>query len=107
MACNRDRNCRNIANNYRHAKEELQRGFSTLKNSVSDISEELSELVVPNDYLGGKITEKLSKINLDFQDDINSIQSVESAVIAFASNKQNEHQRHYVDWLDKQTDSLE
>ena len=61
MSCNRDDNCLNIARNYINAGNNIKTSFTKIKGGINDIDEELDTLIIPEDYLGKKITEKIKK----------------------------------------------
>ncbi len=99
MNCNKDERCLYIAKEYAKAESELEENFKLLKNEMTDINDKIVELKVPDDYLGSKVINELSKIKDNIESDIKNIDITKPQVIDFVLNKQNEHQNHYNNWL--------
>ncbi len=104
MSCNKDEFCKNIVNEYATATGKLNSSFAKLKSEMNDIGNEINGVTVPNDYLGGKVSEKLAQIKCNFDSDKANVESAESSIISFVNDKKNEHQQHYDDWLLKKDD---
>ena len=102
MSCNHDANCKNIANSYREVRGELETNFSSLSQSVSEIDAILNGLEIPDDYLGGKIRQKLSGIKTDFAEDSASIEAEKSNVVRFTQTMEEDHNNHYQQWIREQ-----
>ena len=102
MSCNRDSNCKVIANNYHLAKQELKSDFASIKNKLNDINDKLTTLNIPDDYLGNKVHEKLEILSECFQSDESMTSNEENSVMNFATSMQNEHDSHYNKWYQSQ-----
>ena len=99
MGCSKDSNCLNLYSKvYPSAKDTIDSSINTIKGELSDIETTLSELIVPDDYLGTKVQEQLAEICASFEEDESSIASLESGINTFVNSKIQEHKQHYANW---------
>ena len=102
MACNRDEHCKEIASDYETKIGEVNSAFEDLKSDIDGIKGNLQGLIVPNDYLGSKVKDKISSLEDVFGTTSENITGIKGAVIQFAELKRDMHQKHYEDWLKEQ-----
>ena len=102
MSCNNNEYCKSIAANYTKKKYDLNGDFNYLKKELKDIEEELAKQVIPDDYLGRKVTEKLEKLELDNKENVELFFETERSITHFAEVKAEEHMDHYNNWLNQQ-----
>ena len=99
MACSRNENCRNIAYDYQNTLDEVKNDYVVLYKKLSEVDDNLSKQIIPEDYLGGKIKNKLKQLKLTYDDNVEDILKVENKMVSFIRNKRYEHQKHYEEWL--------
>jgi hypothetical protein len=102
MSCNRDESCKYIASDYGHKYNELKNDFKYIRKEIEDIDEELSKQLIPDDYLGRKVTEKLEKLKLDRKDNNDLFDETEKSITRFVEGKAIEHMNHYHEWFNQQ-----
>ena len=98
MSCNKDGNCKNIANDYVSKKGSINGSLSSMKSHISSISSALNGLNVPNDYIGSKVVVKITSISSSLSSAEGSVDSVKAGVNGFIDQKKAEHEQHYSDW---------
>ena len=98
MGCNRDSYCNTIANNYASKKESINSDLTSVKSDINNICELLNSFVVPNDYVGGKVKEKLESISKNFESNSDNVTSFNSEINTFINSKIEEHHNHYQSW---------
>ena len=102
MSCNKNYECRKIAKNYQTISSDIANKFSKVQGQISDIDDKLSKQIIPNDYLGEKISDKLKKIKENCDSNLGVIERIKGSMISFVDNKAKEHQKHYENWLSVQ-----
>ena len=98
MACNKDSNCKNIANDYASKKGGIDSSLSSMKESISMIGSSLNSFSVPDDYIGSKVMAKLSNISGGLEGAVGGVDSYKSGVDGFIDQKKAEHEDHYNTW---------
>lgn len=99
MGCNRDSGCYRIANEtYPRLKENIDASIQTINNRLTDDITTLDGLVIPEDYLGVKVKEKLEEITSLFASDIDDLTKTKTNLDTFISEKIKEHKNHYDSW---------
>ena len=99
MSCSRDSGCKIIAERtYPSLKDEINSEFETISSDVMDVLNELSGLVIPDDYLGSRVKDRLNKIGANLSNDAMKVKSAKSDVNTFIDARINEHTIHYQEW---------
>lgn len=103
MGCNRDDGCLNIARNtYPNLLSGIDNSTLFINNQINDVIEELNSLIIPNDYLGNKVKEKLDEINENLNNDVSELNTFKNNINSFIEKKIKEHEKHYIDWQNMQ-----
>ncbi len=98
MACNKDGNCKDIANDYVSKKGSINGNLNSMKSHVSSISSALNGFNVPNDYIGNKVVAKIRNISSDLSSAEGDIETFKASVNGFIDQKKEEHMGHYNTW---------
>ncbi|MBO7517905.1 MAG: hypothetical protein J6T31_02210 [Methanobrevibacter sp.] len=99
MGCGRDNNCLRIANTtYPGLLSQINSNFSAISKSGSEVIDALSELVIPNDYLGTRVRSELKEITNLISEDLSRLSSESSNISSFVKEKISEHKQHYSTW---------
>ena len=112
MQCNRDEECKRIADKFQSARNEINPSFTKVSSDIGYVNEELYNLEskVPMDsatYLGKKVVEELKKIEdgiTEYQTDIDNKKKAMNKYIDLEINK---HNMHYDNWLEEQSKEKE
>lgn len=103
MACGKNQGCLNITNNvYPGLQVEINSSINNITTNINEIVSELGSLVIPEDYLGTKVTEELDEICSNLSNDVLEVNSVGRSINNFISLKKEEHQKHYRQWQEEQ-----
>ena len=113
MACGGER-CREIYQNiYPKLQEEITSSVNNVNNGIDSIIDELSALVIPDDYLGGKVRTNVESIVNSFSSDKAAIASEQGNINQHIANNIAKHKQHYSDYLksledkkDEETDDI-
>ncbi len=102
MNCSMNEYCKNIAEDYASRALTIKKEFAGITEDIDNTIDELKKLIVPEDYLGNQIIEKLKKIKPLLEDDVQNINNVKTKVVSYAESRQEEHWHHYENWLEKE-----
>ena len=99
MECHKNAGCFRIYHDiYPTAKESINSSINKIIESITDIESTLSELYVPDDYLGEKVKREIGKINECFDSDKKSINKAYDSIKSDIDTYINVHKQHYVDY---------
>jgi len=108
MGCNRDNNCLKIAKDtYPSLQSDIDNSVSNINNQIDATIESLSNLYIPDDYLGNKVKDKIKEICDELTTDEENVKSFSSNVNNHIKQKISEHQTHYDRWKEKEQKRLE
>lgn len=111
MACNHDSGCNSLANiKYPAKKTKLVGELNKISTDLDTILGEINGInaIVPDDYVGQKVKEKISKGLLkDIENVSNDVEEEKTKIETFISGKIEEHQGHYREWKRKQEAKVE
>ena len=111
MACNHDSGCNSLANiKYPAKKTKLVGELNKISADLDTILGEINGInaIVPDDYVGQKVKEKISKGLLkDIENVSNDVEEEKTKIETFISGKIEEHQGHYREWKRKQEAKVE
>lgn len=102
MSCNKDENCRNIANYYQNISKNVKNSYVKIYGEIGEVAEKLSMQVIPEDYLGEKIKDKLEKLKLVYEENIEIMSITEKQMMSFIDEKRIEHKKHFNEWFEQQ-----
>ena len=108
MACNRDSNCYTIySKEYPEAKTAIDNSLNTIDAELTSIEEKLTELEIPEDYLGEKVKREIEEILSQFADDQESLKDTKNKIDSFISTQIGVHKSHYERWKTEQEKLIE
>lgn len=107
MACSRNENCHNIANDYKGKIEDIKNDCRAISSILEDDKSSLTTYQLPDDYLGDIIREELETIKSSIDDKIIKVNDYKIDVTSFVNNKIVEHDKHYEEWCKQQRKLLE
>jgi hypothetical protein len=102
MSCSRDEYCNTIANNYSIRKDNIGNSLKNIKENISTVDEILNGFIIPNDYIGEKVKEKIKKITEELNINCEDVDLIKQDIDSFVTEKENEHREHYHTWKQKQ-----
>lgn len=111
MACNHDSGCNSLANiKYPTKRTKLVGELNKISTDLDTILGEINGIsaIVPDDYVGQKVKEKISEGLLKDIDNVqNDVEAEKTLIGTFIEQKIDEHQEHYREWKRKQEAKVE
>lgn len=99
MACGGER-CREIYQNiYPRLQNEISSSISQVNNGIDSIIDGLSALVIPDDYLGAKVKDRVQSIVQSFDSDKVVLKGEEGKISQHIALNIAKHKQHYSDYL--------
>ena len=99
MGCNRDSGCLKLYSvTYPNLESEINTSISSADGEINEIISELSNLYVPDDYLGNKVQNRLQEICNSFSEDSDKLKTEKNKINSFINTKIEEHRQHYNSW---------
>ena len=99
--------CETIANvTYPKLIEKIDESLDSISGDIKKISGDLSDLSVPDDYLGAKVRRELDKLIKNFDEDLALSTKEKGSVDSYVSKRIAEHKKHRADWLRRQRELL-
>ena len=95
--CNGE-NCLSIANDYINKKSSLNSSLNSMKENITNASDTLNSLSVPEDYIGNKVKQKLESIHNELVADAEIVGNFNKEISGFVDQKVTEHRNHYHNW---------
>lgn len=108
MGCNRDSGCLKLAKSvYPSLQESVSSSVNNINNQIEELLGTLSNLYIPEDYLGNKVKEELTEICEGLEGVKGNVDSFSGSIDTFISQRINEHQIHYNNWRQSQQKRLD